>query len=475
MPNPVHALNDLLRVERPAFDIRTLDFQAPLVDKAARDLKLVKNAKANGIAGIPGSNDTQPSGFELKIHQYIERQIAETKASAEVAMMGLDDQIHHLDVEEKYKTLQRAPTDLRLRIQQVTHQAELALDRSREDLRASRMEYEGFQKERGIRREANYPDDKAPLLWIAFGIAAAEAILNAWFFAWGSERGLLGGLIMAMLFAFGDILVSFNLGRFIRKIMAPRLAYRILGGAAAIVFTGWAFSYNLVAGHLREALASMSWSAAVKESLSRFLANPIGLHDLESWILVGISMVLTLSVMGDGARYDESWFNFERLHRRMRRNQDEYDYHKQRALEDALKVKEDIVDTVRRSITEMQDRIATREVCIDRKEVLVRNYTTFIHTSQESCRAIVQLYRDENRRARSDKAPDYFQNHHDCDLGHKATEEQVEHRNALEEQRRMFKDAQEMRLEVLEQIDSEYEDAQECFIQNIERALQVGQ
>ena len=472
------AFSDLLRVRRPPFDLRTLDFRAPTVEECARALKLTKKAKSDGRAAIPDAADTVPSGFELQIHQYVESQIAETKAAAEVALMGLDDQINRLDIEEMYKAIQRAPTDLRLEIEALTQNAQLALDRSREDLHAARSEYDKFRKERGIDRDPDYPQDKSTLLWLAFGVAVAEAVMNAWFFALGSEQGLIGGMIIAIVFAFGDILISFNLGRFIRKIVVPRWTYRLIGGTALSIFLTWAFSYNLLAGHLREALQTTDWSQAVRLALTNFLHNPIGLRDIQSWLLMGIGTVLTVFVMADGTRYDESWFNFERLHRRLRRAEEEYDYHKRTAHRHALDAKVRMANTVSEHLTHMQDNVAAREIYIERKEVLLKNYKTFIETSQEACRALVQLYRDENRKARMaagiSEAPEYYRAHHVCNLGHEAVTEQIQLREALKQQRAMLAEAQDRRLTTLKALDDAYLEAVEEFVQSVERAVTVG-
>ena len=178
--------------------------------------------------------------------------------------------------------------------------------------------------------------------------------------------------------------------------------------------------------------------------------------------------------MGDGTRYDESWFNFERLHRKMRQAEDEYDYHRRSALEDALSLKENCAEDIRRFFSEMQERVTMRDVCIERKEVLVRNYMTFITTAQEACRAVVQLYRDENRKARKSDAPQYFQVLHDCHLGHPPTEDHDKQKQDLAEQRQLLKSAEESRLTVLEELDKAYEDAIRSFVKSTDRAVDVG-
>ncbi|HKK70887.1 MAG TPA: hypothetical protein VKA86_06700 [Candidatus Krumholzibacteria bacterium] len=389
------------------FRFDSLSFDPPDVDRAAARLKLADLGKRNGIDDLPQTNDTQPDGPHEKIYQYVEREIASTKAESEVALMGLDEHLAALDTDAIVKTLRRVPTELRNALEDNRRSLEFQLARAREQLESAREEYQRFRRERGIRRAPRYPEEKMNLLLFVFAIFVVEAITNAWFFATGSELGMVGGTVIAAGFALVDVAVSFNLGRLAKKVLAPAAGHRLLGGTMAAVFAVWAVVYNLVVAHVREERYTEIQQATV-QGLQSFRESPLGLEDTTSWVLVVLGLLYSIFAMIDGARYDDAWFGYEDHHRKLLMAEEEYEYSKSALFEQARQLRDEAARNCDLLATKVADVVVNLSNGIERKKTLQRNYEHFMRASEQVCRTLISTYRDENRRHRSTPPPPYF-------------------------------------------------------------------
>ena len=112
---------------------------------------------------------------------------------------------------------------------------------------------ENFKAEHSLSRDAHYPS--SPLL--AFGILSilviVEAGINGVLFADGSDQGLFGGWLEALVLAIANVGAAFLLGRF----LLPQLHRRGLGlraGAFVLCLAGFVAigAINLVGAHYRD-------------------------------------------------------------------------------------------------------------------------------------------------------------------------------------------------------------------------------
>lgn len=130
-------------------------------------------------------------------------------------------------------------------------------------------------------------------LWIAV-IVALETVLNGFFFATGSELGLVGGITEALVLSVLNVSVAGALGLFaVRYARHVRLIWKLTGIIAFALCIAVLLALNVVIAHYREAFALAAGSAIdFRTVLESVRIGPWNLQDPKSWLLGAFGIVL---------------------------------------------------------------------------------------------------------------------------------------------------------------------------------------
>ena len=239
-------------------------------------------------------------------------------------------------------------------------------------------------------------------------IAVLEGLLNGFFFAKGSEQGLLGGGMLALIFAFADILISGTLGKVSTLVNLKSYGMRALGWGVILILATWIFLYNIGIAHLREALQTQEWDPAMKAALSDFQANLFGLEQADTWIFAVLGMILSFGAARFGWAWDDPYPNYGVLHRARevaKRECEELVADLKQAVQEQAKAHLDRVD---KENDHAQGVVAALDNVIRTKAALVKHMGTFVDSYEQSVNVLIRAYRDTNCRHRKTDRPAYF-------------------------------------------------------------------
>lgn len=403
------ALRSLLgggRSPRP-FDFRSYEFPRLDIDRTAERLRLIELAEENGRRGIPATDDEAFDAPQERIVQFIRGEVATISASYEASLMGLNNRIADLDVPASLRALAAVPADLARGLDTLAQQTMRGMSAAREAYETARRTYEAFRSRHGLEREPRYPASKFNYVATLIAIAVLEGLVNALFFARGSDYGLLGGALYALLLAAIDILVVFNFGRAIAWIVAREWYYRTAAWLTLLAFLTWALGFNLLVGHVREAL-QVAPDTAMTIARDTFVTSPLGLSQADSWVLVAIGLVLSILAMVDGLRWDDPYPGYGDAHRKLVLTREDLEHWKSAWREGAIAQRDHHLGRIEALLRDVRRDVVALERTLQTKTLLLQNVRGFSAHYEESCNALIRLYRDHNIGFREEPPPPYF-------------------------------------------------------------------
>lgn len=156
-----------------------------------------------------------------------------------------------------------APFDTALEKSNIKREVAETKDRYRDDLDLAYQERQrtlrdlrGFEEDnRRPPLSAVYKNDALMFFSSLLALILAEGVFNAFLFAELQERGLVGGLVLALAVGLANVLMGLGTG-FIgwRLMIHVRLVRRLLGILTTVIFMTAALALHLALGDLREAI-----------------------------------------------------------------------------------------------------------------------------------------------------------------------------------------------------------------------------
>lgn len=410
------------RREPEPFDFQRFEFPRLDIDAVAERLRLHELAQQNGRDELPPPDARTFDGPQERIVQFIRGEVSRISANYETSLAGTNRRIQAIDVPSRVQELKALPSAFEAGLAALTQRIRFELAGALRSAREARDEYERFRSERGLVRAPRYPDSHLYHFAVLFAVAVIEGLVNAIFFARGNDLGLLGGTLYALLMAGVDVFVVFRLGRWIGAVTAREWHYRLAGFTAALVFVAWAIGFNLLVGHVREAL-QVDAETAMRTAWAAFQEAPLGLDQADSWLLVAIGFALSVVAMGDGLRWDDPCPGYGEHHRRWQLAEREAEHWRMTWREHASRQREEAQQRIASALRDARREVVALESAIDTKALLLRNIRTFASHYEESCNALIQDYRDENRRCRTTPVPPYFGRPWDLELSERLSDD----------------------------------------------------
>jgi hypothetical protein len=248
-------------------------------------------------------------------------------------------------------------------------------------------------------------------------ILLSETMLNAYFFAKGNELGLIGGAAQALIISVINMTLAFFLGSFLvkRLNLVKKSAFYKYGIALILALSALLILlFNLLVGHLRVQLGIDPENAYVNSIIS-FQQNPFGLHEFDSIVLVLVGLLSFLIAFTDFYKMDDEYPNYGALDRKY-----------QEALLEYTELKEELLNEIEKMSASILNKLETRqmtgrvimqeltEIPIYRQK-LHDHYKEYYHYLNNTCNAMLNVYRETNKEHRNDEAPAYFNQREELD------------------------------------------------------------
>jgi hypothetical protein len=387
-----------------------LGFLRPIdTDRISRELRLKESAVARGKNNLPDTTDIHVDAIEQAIVQRVESEWTYQGGEITNNLRAYADRLLGFSIFAEFENLQLAGSNALTRLRAVSSQALADLGPLRDGYVEARKEYDQFRVRHKIDRPPRDPSKRWTTGGFLFILIAIESILNGFFFAKGSEFGLIGGVGTAIGISGFNVTFAFMLGlwpaRWMhhRNVMVKCFAFLVVClGIASII------ALHVFAAHLRDATASVGEDRALLEAWRNLVIAPWKLADLSSYYLFGLGIIFGLSSFWKGHSFDDPYPQYGALHRRMAAAREAYSEEHALLFGDLENIKEETVQRLSDGI----DRIPlfpqqAAQIGIQRS-ALIEQFRAYERSIETAANQLLQFYRDENRVARSTKAPPRF-------------------------------------------------------------------
>ncbi|VAY87080.1 hypothetical protein MNB_ARC-1_659 [hydrothermal vent metagenome] len=276
------------------------------------------------------------------------------------------------------------------------------LDLAKKDL------YSFKQDNKIVRQEQS--STKPLLNWaIVFAIVFSESILNASFFAKGSELGLLGGIIQAFVIVMINVLVANLVVLIIRRrniitiSSIEKVGYTILSA----ILVGTLACFHFLVGHYRDALR-IDFDNAYAFSVLNFTANPFVLIDFESYILVLMGFLFFIVLVIDLYKLKDPYPGYAEIQHKYDKIKTQYEDLNFMLLDEENEISTQInkkIDLMKEEVHAVYEEIQGLQIA---KQQLENKYLEHIAYIKSLAISTVESYRSMNTDMRTTPKPKYF-------------------------------------------------------------------
>jgi len=358
------------------------------------------NAPAQGVSEFDETERGIINSFQTHLNQFQERGY-----DILVEIVRVIDEQASRCIDPDFQQFER---DTRTRIVKLKQKMLQPLQDAYAAERRSFRDLQYFKARNNLRREPSYPDSHIFTFAILLAILMAESFANSYFFAQGSELGLLGGWIQAFLVSMVNVFVPFLAGLLIlRHLQTHSHIVKVFAMAGTGLFGILIFTFNLGAAHYRDLLESMGYTAHT-QIVERIQANPFGLQSFDSYMLLLIGLAISALSTYKGFYFDDPFPGYGKRHRQYESRRKQF-----------VKLRDDLNgqlnDLIDRDMSELENRMQSHssEIAkLSKYHADFENIRGFIldrsKRFQEWMHQALEIYRSANREVRTVPEPATF-------------------------------------------------------------------
>jgi hypothetical protein len=399
-------LNKPPHIYRPATTI-FLDLN---VDRLVDELVLVSKGKERGSQNRPTTDAQTLDDIE---HQIVERIEAHKQTANSIYLDQVhtyDDRVTALSFEQRFTTIQQAAPEA---VGDFGAEATVGRDELfglRRRLNESEVERERFRTRHRIERPARLASLGKIILKI--GVLAVlfiiEVVINAGFLSEANLGGYLGGATQAVVFATLNIIASFFWGMVLIRLVHRRNYFlKLLGVLSFLAYAVFAATLNLALAHLREIPPTINGNPG-QEVLHRLITAPHMLTDIKSWILFSVGFIFSLMAMADGLLFFDPYIGYAGLERRWIEASKQFAQARIDLIERLRDIREDATEAMNAAARDLSVRRSEYDSLLAGRGRLSQLFSQHQNQIEQAGRALLEIYREANRAARSAAAPAYF-------------------------------------------------------------------
>lgn len=377
------------------------------IDKIDRDLKLKERGVARGQANLPQANEASLDAVEMDVVNRIE----------EVRRRGLENYENNRSI---YARRLRVAQTARSEIETIAGKAkgdfasEVKSYRSEmakmvEDVDKWNAALVAFQKRHGLDRPAYERPSIVKTMAIVVFFLIVETLLNGVLFAGKNELGLVGGVFIAALISIVNIGVAGLAGSYSRFAAHRNGIVKLLG---VLIILGWlAFSIalNLGVAHFRDAVETLGdWAVATQSSMDTLIATPLELESIESWLLMGWGMLISILTFLKFALSGEPYPGYARISERRRRAVVDFEEILQDALESLEERRDEAIGELNEASDLVRERLGDAIDALYGRRMMHSHLQAFLEQCDVKATSLLKRYRDENRAQRTEDVPAHF-------------------------------------------------------------------
>lgn len=366
-----------------------------------------KNGLNDGSRNYPPADSNELAETEKRIVFEAEEFLSSVNDMANKEMTDIGRQIGDCVVshEDSFADLDAAADK---DFQRYVLQAKPELQKLRVEERQQFRNLKLFKAKNSLERLASYPESRLFHASLVVFAVLLECLANTYFFAAGSELGLLGGFFQALLISVGNVAISLFVGRLALSNLHHVNRLRVTAGALG--FCSWIVgisAYHLLVAHYRDILA-IDLKGAITGAIDSFVASPFHLESLDSVLVLVIGLVISLFALIEGYRFDDPYPGYGEEDRKYQQKRREYET---KEAEVRAKMAACIIDAERRIVERLksyEEKDVKMTDLLSGAASVVDHFDNIYSQVDDIVVAAVSKYRTSNRKIRTDAAPVAF-------------------------------------------------------------------
>jgi hypothetical protein len=379
-------------------------------DEIARRLNIEAEAAARGAREQPSSDFQSLDAVEQKIIQTVESEWTYHGSDLINNLRAYSSRLIAVSVQTELVRLDLLAQNTLAKLREAHHRAEAELGPLREMYISYRDELADFRLKNKLARAPRNPAKR----WTTFGLLifliGIEAGLNGFFFAKGSDFGLLGGVGTAIGISFVNVLFAFAIGLFpIRWLNHRNFVVKLLGAVVVLMGIAAIVALHGFAAHYRDATATVGEDSAFETALRTLKLSPFVLADLNSFYLFGMGLLWAFFAIWKGATFDDPYPRYGAHYRRAAAAREAYSDEHAYLFEDLEKIKEDTVAQLEDGISKIPRFPQEASLIRAQRDAHLQEFRSYESAVETAINQLLALYRDANRSQRKlSPAPKHF-------------------------------------------------------------------
>lgn len=375
----------------------------------AERLRLTERGTGNGMQELPAIDQATHDDVEQDILQTINTVLTKQKAEVVGTLRALRDMVASLSVASQLGQLRLKARHASSRFAGARSEIGGELYHKRTDLLQHANELADFRDRHRLTRMPREPSSKVLTYGLLILLIAGEAILNAFFFAKGSEQGLIGGFGTAVGISIVNVLSAFFAGSvFARWINHRSFGLKISGVLGVLAILGGLCALHLFSAHYRDALIALTENRAFAEAIANLKSTPLLLKEINSYYLLGLGWLLAVASFSKGIRsadpYPGYWETFSRARVAALVYDDAYG-----ALFGALEaVRDETVESFENALANIPQQSRQADQANAKRATLIQNFVSYEEHLEQSANRLLSVYYQANRANRTTPPPRRF-------------------------------------------------------------------
>jgi hypothetical protein len=375
----------------------------------ARQLDLERRAAERGRQNLPASDAVTLDTVEREIVQKIESEWAWQGGEMVNNLRAYTQRLVGCSIDAEFSRLDVQAKDTLAQLREADHRAEAELGPLREHYIGTRDELNDFKRRHRLTRPARLPARRWTTVGLLTILVAFESVLNGFFFAKGSEFGLLGGVGIAIGISVTNVIFSFLFGLWPARWMFRRnLLVKLFGFVLTVAGLGAIIALHGFAAHFRDATAAVGEERALSTALSTLVTAPWRLADINSYYLFGLGLLFTLGAFYKGFTLDDPYPGYGVTSRRAVHAREAYSAEHADLFDELADIKDETVRRLDEGIIRMPSFPQQAANIRAQRAALVQTFRGYETSAEGAANELLERYRDANRRVRSTPAPAHF-------------------------------------------------------------------
>jgi hypothetical protein len=142
--------------------------------------------------------------------------------------------------------------------------------------------------------------------------------------------------------------------------------------------------------------------------LHRLLTAPYALTDINSWLLFALGFVFSLIAMADGLMFFDPYMGYAALDRRWIEATRRFADTRGELIERLRDIRQDATEVMNDAARDLSVRRSEYDSLLQGRARLAQRFDQHQNQIEQTGRALLEIYREANRKARSTPAPAYF-------------------------------------------------------------------